>query len=234
MPSDPIIITIDGAAASGKSTTARHLAEALDLLHVDTGAHYRTLTRVLLDKGIQPERLTSDPSALGELMLDTGIEGRRSTLLVNGASVPDAMIRTEAINQSVSLYAAQPAVRNCLLEYQRSQANVALDRGFRGIVMEGRDIGSVVFPDARFRYYLFADPSTRQQRRDNEGLADSVTRRDEIDSSRTQAPLKIPDGSVLIDTGAMDVDSVVHRICSDVNASGQSHFTLGFDHSHPQ
>ena len=129
------------------------------------------------------------------------------------------MIRTETINRMVSLYAAQPAIRNCLLEYQRSQARVALERGFKGIVMEGRDIGSVVFPDARFRYYLFADPSTRQQRRDNEGLADSVTRRDQIDSSRTQAPLRRPEGSIMIDTGVLGVDAVVGQIRSDVEAS---------------
>jgi len=217
--SEPLIITIDGAAASGKSTTSRHLADELDLLHVDTGAHYRTLTHVLLDKGISPEQISSDPDVLRHLKLGTDIEGRRSILLVDGARIPESMIRTETINRMVSLYAAQPAIRNCLLEYQRSQARVALEHGFKGIVMEGRDIGSVVFPDARFRYYLFADPSTRQQRRDNEGLADSVTRRDQIDSSRTQAPLRRPEGSIMIDTGAFGVDAVVGQIRSDVEAS---------------
>lgn len=217
--SEPLIITIDGAAASGKSTTSRHLADELDLMHVDTGAHYRTLTHVLLDKGISPEQISSDPDVLRHLKLGTDIEGRRSILLVDGARIPESMIRTETINQMVSLYAAQPAIRNCLFEYQRSQVRVALERGFKGIVMEGRDIGSVVFPDARFRYYLFADPSTRQQRRDNEGLADSVTRRDQIDSSRTQAPLRRPEGSIMIDTGALGVDAVVGQIRSDVEAS---------------
>lgn len=217
--SEPLIITIDGAAASGKSTTSRHLADELDLLHVDTGAHYRTLTHVLIDKGVPPEQISSDPDALRDLKLGTAIEGRRSILLVNGLRIPESMIRTESINQMVSLYAAQPAIRNCLLEYQRSQTGVAIERGFKGIVMEGRDIGSVVFPDARYRYYLFADPSTRQQRRDNEGQSDSVVRRDHIDSSRTQAPLRRPEGSIMIDTGALGVESVVGQIRRDVEAS---------------
>lgn len=210
------LITIDGGAATGKSTTARAVAEALNLLHVDTGAHYRTLTRLLIDKGLSPDSQDAVASGLKDLSLDTVVVGRSAFLAIDGERPEDARIRSKEVNAQVSLFAQIPAVREKLKDYQRSQAKIAEQKNFAGLVMEGRDIGSVIFPDAPFRFFLSADPETRAQRRAAEGQQDSIKERDKIDSTRKTAPLVCPYGATEIDTGNYSVEQVVSKIAATV------------------
>lgn len=210
------IITIDGGAASGKSSTSRLLAERLNLLHVDTGSHYRSLTFALMEDGCDPKNSVEVCAGLQRINLDSRIEGRQSKVLINGSLLEDAQIRSEVVNQNVSDFASSPEVRAKLLHYQRSQVELCEPGGFAGLVMEGRDIGSVVFPNAPWRFYLQADAATRQARREMEGQVDSIQQRDQIDASRKAAPLKIPEGAILIDTSDLSLEQVVEHIATEV------------------
>jgi cytidylate kinase len=214
-----LIITLDGGAASGKSSTSRALAEHLDLLHVDTGSHYRSLTCALLESGCDAAADASLQPVLEDLLLESVLEGRRGLIRVNGRVYADEDLRSAQVNREVSRFAGIAPLRTRLLAFQRSYADEARIHGFRGLVMEGRDIGSVVFPDAPFRFFLEADPATRQERREREGLVDSISERDHLDSSRKVAPLLLPSGAEKIDSGAMNLDEVVAFILSRVEAS---------------
>lgn len=217
IPASFILISIDGGAATGKSTTSRAVAEALNLLHVDTGAHYRTLTRLLLNQAVSPNSEDAVADGLASISLDTVVEGRSAFLAVDGQKPEDAEIRSPEVNANVSLFAQIPAVRDKLKDYQRHQKIIAHQKGFAGLVMEGRDIGSVIFPEAPFRFFLSADPQTRSLRRAAEGQQDSITERDKRDSSRKTAPLTCPLGAVEIDTGTLDVGQVVAKITTTVS-----------------
>ena len=211
------IVAIDGGAASGKSSTSRALSERFNLLHVDTGSFYRTLTAELLRHGVKND----DPAAIATqaavLQLDTAVEGRRAQMKVNGRLVPEAEIRSAAVNASVSHFAAVPELRAALLAYQRNQATVARDHNFPGLVMEGRDIGSVIFPAADFRYFLHADPVERARRRAAEGQEDSIVERDRLDTTRKASPLAVPAGATDIDSTHLTLDEVVDRIAQDLS-----------------
>lgn len=209
------IIAIDGGAATGKSSSSRAVAERLGLMHVDTGAHYRTLTYALLQAGANPETPESIPALLGSLQLDTQIEGRSARLSINNSVPADADIRSPEVNANVSKFAAIEAVREFLFNYQRSQAQVARDNGqFNGLIMEGRDIGSVIFPNAAFRFFLFADEATRAARRAKDGQTDSIAARDKMDTSRKTAPLVCPEGATRVDTGPLPLEGVVDHLCA--------------------
>lgn len=206
------IITIDGGAASGKSSTSRLLSKRLNLMHVDTGSHYRSLTFALMEAGCDANDLEQVKQGLESIQLGSRIEGRQSKIEVNGDVLTDEEIRSEQVNQNVSKFASIPEVRTKLLNYQRSQADVYQDAGFDGLIMEGRDIGSVVFPDAPHRFYLQADAATRQARREQEGQVDSIQQRDKMDAARKTAPLKVPEGAVLVDSSDMNLEEVVAHI----------------------
>ena len=208
-----LIVAIDGGAASGKSSSSRILADRFNLLHVDTGSFYRHLTCELLRRGVPPTDLTALSAALAGLRLTTTLNGRSSQMLVDGQPA-SGEIRSQHVNDQVSHYAALPEVRQTLLGYQRGQAEVAREHGFRGLVMEGRDIGSVIFPDADFRFFLFADPAERARRRAMEGQQDSITERDRIDSSRKAAPLVVPTGAIAIDSTHLTLDQVVEQMAA--------------------
>ena len=203
-------IAVDGGAAVGKSSTSKALAERLDLMHVDTGAHYRTLTFALLAKGISPDGDLG--TALHGIQLETKLDGRSARLCVAGRVPDDSEIRSPEVNAAVSRFAAIPAVRQALFEYQRHQATVAREEGFAGLVMEGRDIGSVIFPDAKHRFFLEADEATRAERRAKEGQTDSIAARDKMDKARKNAPLVCPEGAIRIDTGPLTLEEVVAHI----------------------
>lgn len=211
-PDTFIIIAVDGGAATGKSSTSRLLAERFDLMHVDTGAHYRTLSYALLKAGADPDQAAANGAQLNELQLDTRLEGRSARLSINGNLPADADIRSPEVNATVSKFAAIPEVRQALFDYQRAQADVAQDAGYAGLIMEGRDIGSVIFPDAAFRFFLFADEATRAARRALEGQTDSIAERDKRDSQRKTAPLTCPDGATRVDTGPLTLEGVVDHI----------------------
>ncbi|HKK19282.1 MAG TPA: (d)CMP kinase [Opitutales bacterium] len=204
------IIAVDGGAAVGKSSTSKGLAERLDLMHVDTGAHYRTITFALLATGAAPE--DDLQNTLSALDLKTRLDGRTARLSVDGRVPTEAEIRSPEVNAAVSKFAAVPAVRQALFEYQRNQANVAREEGFKGLIMEGRDIGSVIFPAAKYRFFLEADEATRAARRAKEGQTDSIADRDKMDKARKTAPLICPEGATRVDTGPRTLDEVVDHL----------------------
>lgn len=209
-----MIVTMDGGAAVGKSSTSRGIADRLDLMHVDTGAHYRTLTYALITTGASPEEPDAVSKKLKDLSLGTALEGRSAKLSVNGKIPKDTDIRSPEVNASVSKFAAIDYLRSHLFDYQRGQAVVARERGYKGLIMEGRDIGSVIFPDAAYRFFLHADEATRAARRAKEGQTDSITARDKMDSTRKTAPLVCPDGATQVDTAPHSLEKVI-QIISD-------------------
>ncbi len=207
-----LIVAIDGGAASGKSSTARALSERFHFLHVDTGSFYRALTAELLRRGVSAADSEQVATTAAALPLSTRLEGRRALMEIDGRVVPETEIRSPEVNAAVSHFAALPAVRQALLAYQRNQAQVARQHGFRGLVMEGRDIGSVIFPDADFRFFLHADPAERARRRAREGQQDSIAERDRLDSSRKASPLACPPGATDIDSTHLTLEQVVDRL----------------------
>ena len=207
-----IIVAIDGGAASGKSSTSRALSERFHLLHVDTGSFYRAVTAELLRLGLKTDDLAGVRAAVEQLRFGTQIEGRSARMEIGGKAVDSVEIRSPAVNASVSHFAAIPEVRAALLAYQRGQADVARSHAFRGLVMEGRDIGSVIFPQADFRFYLYADTEARARRRALEGQQDAVAERDRLDTQRKTAPLACPAGATAIDSTYLTLEQVVDKL----------------------
>jgi cytidylate kinase len=210
MPSPFIIVAIDGGAASGKSSSSRILAERFNLLHVDTGSFYRHITSELLRRGVPHTDLAAINAALPQLEFSTRLNGRSAQMLIGLQPAGDE-IRDQRVNEHVAHYAAVPAVREKLIGYQRDQVDVAQSHGFRGLVMEGRDIGSKIFPAADFRFFLFADPVERAKRRAAEGRQDAIGQRDTIDRQRLdQSAL----GATAIDSTHLTLDQVVDRMAA--------------------
>ena len=210
-----IIIAIDGGAASGKSSTARALSERFNLLHVDTGSFYRALTAELLRQKLTLDDLPGIRAALAHITLGTRINGRTAHMEINGHPIDPAGIRTAEVNAVVAQFSAIPEVRAALLDYQRNHAPLARAHAnnFRGLVMEGRDICSKIFPDADIRLILHADPAERARRRANEGLQDQIAKRDNLDLARVQAGAQ---GATIIDSTHLTLDQVVEKISAIV------------------
>jgi len=206
-----IIIALDGAAGSGKSTTATALCKKYKYIHVDTGLHYRAVSLHLLNLNINPE---STPEYLlsSPLILSSKLDEFSAQLFVDGIHYPKSDLRNERMNREVSYYARLPEVRALLLEYQRSLPDFCKGLGFFGIIMDGRDIGSVILPDADLKIYLHADLQVRQKRRLSDGEHDSISARDQIDSTRKIAPLTCPEDALSLDTGKLPLDQVLHLI----------------------
>lgn len=217
MASSPfIIVAIDGGAASGKSSTSRAISERFHLLHVDTGSYYRALTAELLRRGVAPGDVEAVKKALPELHFSTQVHGRTAAMEISGRVAGDE-IRSPEVNGSVSHFAAIPELRTALLAYQRGQAEVARAQGFRGLVMEGRDIGSIIFPDADFRFFLHADPAERARRRADQGQQDQVAERDRLDTQRKTAPLTCSTGAIDIDSTYLTLEQVVEKIAEVIS-----------------
>ena len=202
------VIAIDGPAGAGKSTIARALAARLKLQYLDTGAMYRAVTCAALQRHISVE----DRELVAELARELILDVQRDRVLVDGVDVTSA-IRTPEITAAVSAVAANSGVR---AEMRARQRAWAVERG--GGVIEGRDIGSVVFPDAELKLYLTASPRTRAERRVAEagGNVDEIERaiaaRDHYDSNRADSPLTTADGSVVVDTTGLGIDEVLAKI----------------------
>ncbi|TAG10552.1 MAG: (d)CMP kinase [Verrucomicrobia bacterium] len=195
-------IAIDGPAASGKSTLARNLADRLGLVMVNSGAMYRAITWQALRLGIEPSDHPAVVAMLDGLEIICGENGIESTILINGID-PSPELRHESINAHVSEISAIPQVRERL---------VALQRGYlehTNVIMEGRDIGTVVFPDTPYKIFVIADQSVRTHRRVEAGEADSVLARDVADSSRATSPLRQAEDAVLLDTSHHDIETAV-------------------------
>jgi cytidylate kinase len=212
-----IIVAIDGGAASGKSSTSRALSERFNLLHVDTGSFYRTFTAELLRQDVEIDDPTAIAAQSSQLKLDTTVEGRRAQMMINDRVVPEVEIRSPEVNASVSHFAAVPELRAALLAYQRGQVDVARAHDFPGLIMEGRDIGSVIFPSADFRFFLHADPVERARRRAAEGQHDSIAERDRLDTTRKTSPLAVPQGATDIDSTHLTLPEVVDLIAQTIS-----------------
>ncbi len=202
-------IAIDGPAASGKSTVAKLIAERLGYTFINTGAMYRAITWYVLAKGIDPADTTSVNQLLPSIPLSFGKDGSRSTVLYNG-QVLSTELTTQEVNDHVSTIAAIPEVRSLLVDRQR-EYNTR-----EAVVMEGRDIGTVVFPNTPFKYFVTASEEVRAARRAAEGLTDSIAERDKKDSSRATAPLTQAADAKLIDTSDMSIEEVVDTIVADI------------------
>ena len=202
------VVAIDGPAGAGKSTIARELARALNLPYLDTGAMYRGITCAALRKGVDP----SDNAAVAELALITQLDISEDGLLVDGIDAT-ADIRGEAVTRAVSSVAANSEVRRDLRERQRSWV---ASRG--GGVVEGRDIATVVFPDARLKVFLTASPLVRAQRRvaqiggDVDQIARDIAERDHKDSTRIDSPLRESENAIFVDTSNRSIEEVVNQI----------------------
>ncbi|MCL8251285.1 (d)CMP kinase [Aeromicrobium fastidiosum] len=214
----PLVIAIDGPSGSGKSSTSRGVADRLGLDYLDTGAMYRAMTWALLRQGVD----LADPEAVATasdgVTLTSGTDPLDPTIHVDGTDVAEP-IRTDEVTGSVSLVAAVPHVRELLVDLQRR-----VIAGSDGIVVEGRDIGSVVAPDARVKIYLVADPAARAARRAAEnGGADAaateaaLAARDRIDSTRAASPLVQSEGSVVVDGTHLTLDEVIDTIVGIVD-----------------
>ena len=209
---------MDGGAAVGKSSTSKGLAERLGLMHVDTGSHYRTLTFALLESGTPAEQGETISKVLETLELSTQIDGHSAKLGINDIVPVDSDLRSPEVNAQVSKFAAIPELRQKLFAYQRSLADLARDQNYAGLVMEGRDIGSIIFPEAAYRFFLDADEATRAARRAKEGQTDSIAARDEMDRTRQAAPLVCPRGATQIDTAHHTLEEVIEKITHHIES----------------
>jgi cytidylate kinase len=216
---DHFVVAIDGPSGSGKSSTSRGVADRLGLRYLDTGAMYRAITWWMLRQDVD----VHDPAAVAALVEEpeilSGTDPLGPTILVDGVDVGLA-IRSDEVNAAVSPVAAVPAVRRRLLELQHEII------GAGGIVVEGRDIGSVVAPDADVKVFLTADAGARAHRRaleeggaDIETTRESLLARDEIDTGRTTSPLVMAEGAVHVDGTAYSLEDVVDLVVSLVEAA---------------
>ena len=210
-----MVIAIDGPAGSGKSTGARALAERLGLEYLDTGAMYRSVAFAALRSDLDP----ADAEGVASLVPMLTIDVTGGVVLVDGVDA-SIEIRGPEVTRSVSVVAANPAVRSEMVSRQREWA---VRRG--GGVIEGRDIGSVVFPDAVLKLYLTASAEERAGRRakevtdlDYETVAADIARRDALDQGRSDSPLTEPTGSVVIDTTDRTIDEIVDEVLVHVPA----------------
>jgi cytidylate kinase len=216
---DHLVVAIDGPSGSGKSSTSRGVADRLGLRYLDTGAMYRAITWWMLRQDVDVHDPAAVAARVEEPEILSGTDPLGPTILVDGVDVGLA-IRSDEVNAAVSPVAAVPAVRQRLLELQHEII------GAGGIVVEGRDIGSVVAPDADVKVFLTADAAARAHRRAlEEGGADiaatreSLLARDEIDTGRTTSPLVMAEGAVHVDGTAYSLEDVVDLVVSLVEAA---------------
>jgi cytidylate kinase len=215
-----MVVAIDGPAGSGKSTVARRVAELAGLRYLDTGATYRALTLALLRRGVPPD----DPGAVADAAksVDLTVElppgdTAAARVLLDGVPVGPEL-RSPQVNAAVSAVSAVPAVRELLVARQRALA------GLGGIVVEGRDIGTVVWPGADVKVFLTASDRERARRRSSDRggggeSAEALARRDRLDSGRAASPTRAADDAVVIDSTDRTVDEVVEQILRLVEAA---------------
>ena len=200
-----VVIAIDGPAASGKSTVARALARRLGFRYVNTGAMYRAVTWLAVSRGASGGGADRVRELLASTKIEVGFFDGESTILIDGAD-PAPYLNDESVNASVSTIASIPEVRRLLVEKQ--QACVA----GHDVVMEGRDIGSVVFPKTPYKFYIDASLEVRAARRAKQGIADAIGARDRQDSTRPMSPLIIAEDAHVVDSSHLTIDGVVGEI----------------------
>ena len=203
----PLVIAIDGPAGSGKSTVGAALAEILGLATLDTGSSYRAIAAQALHLGIDAANAEEIVALAAKATLTVG-----NRVMINGRDVTSE-IRSEAVNATVSFIAANPGVRSILVQWQRAWVDE-----HHGGVVEGRDIGTVVFPNAPVKLFLTARSEERARRRSEEGV-DSMTRRDALDSTRATSPLTRAVDAFEIDTTSIDVSTIVTMVLEHIETT---------------
>lgn len=200
------VITIDGPAASGKSSIARCVAQQLGYTFVGTGNMYRAMTWAVLNRGVDPSDALAVTAALPAIRFESPVQGGETHIRVDGHDLTAEELTTDAINRAVSLVARVPEVRQRLVADQRALTALG------PLVMEGRDIGSVVFPDSPWKIYIDASEEVRSARRSAQGQADNLAERDRLDKARATSPLVIPEGAVVIDNSHITLSEAVERV----------------------
>lgn len=215
-----MIIAIDGPSGSGKSTLGRMLARELNLLYIDTGSMYRAVALAVIETNLNP----TDTEAVVALAdrLDIDLEGDPDSLkvLLNGSDITE-QIRTENVTAMSSVISSIPGVRRAMVRRQRAM-------GQRGAVLNGRDIGTVVFPDADIKFFLTASPEERADRRFKEDLVTDpnvtltqtmaeMIERDRRDSTRADSPLKVADDAIVVDSSGLSIQEVFERMMDHVH-----------------
>jgi len=212
-----VIVAIDGGVASGKSAVGKRVAERLGLPFIDSGLMYRALTRLVMERGIDPH----DSETVARLAESTSIRIEGERVWADGVELTEGIYDTDYAD-ALPIISANPGVRKALVDQQRQMAH-------SGVVMAGRDIGTVVFPDADHKFFLVASLDEKVRRRaaqyerrgervDGEAMRKEVELRDRVDSERPVAPLRPAEHAIIIDTDNLDLEQVVDRILDEVRA----------------
>ena len=222
-----VVVAVDGPAGTGKSSVSRGLAHALQARYLDTGAMYRIVTLAVLRAGIDPADQAAVAAAAAGVTLSVGFDPDEDRSYLDGEDV-SAEIRGDEVTRAVSAVSSVPAVRTRLVELQRSLA-----QGPGSVVVEGRDIGTVVLPGAGVKIFLTASAETRARRRndqnvaagladDYEGVLTDVRRRDHLDSTRAVSPLRAASDAVVVDTSAMTESEVIAHLLQLVRQQSEA------------
>jgi cytidylate kinase len=200
------VITIDGPAASGKSSIARLVAQRLGYTYVNTGNMYRAMTWAVLKSEVDPNDADAVRKAAAGIALESPVVEGKTQVCIAAHTLTDAELNSDPVNRAVSLVARVPEVRERLVAEQRALITIG------PLVMEGRDIGSVVFPDSPHKIYVDASEEVRASRRGAQGHADQIAERDRLDKQRKNSPLVIPDGATVIDNSHITLDQAVEQV----------------------
>jgi cytidylate kinase len=207
------VIAIDGPAASGKSSVARELARRLGFIYVNSGGFYRSITWYLLRKDIQPEENDLISAALDSAALTCTVQDGESRILLDHVD-PAGHLRDDRVNETVSRVSRLPRVRQIVSQKLHDCADG------HDVVIEGRDIGSVVFPDTPYKFYIDASPEVRLKRRAAQGERDEIAMRDHDDVSRAVSPLVTAKDAHVIDTSRVTIEQVVNEILTQLEQKG--------------
>jgi cytidylate kinase len=207
------VIAIDGPAASGKSSVARVLAQQLGWLYVNTGNMFRAITWAVVRASIDVQDADAIHALNEQLHLDYQLRDGQIQITVDGHHVTDLDLNADAVNQAVSYVARVPSVRERLKADQRALTKHG------HLVMEGRDIGTQIFPDSPYKFYITASEEVRQKRRAAQGHEDAVVQRDKLDQSRKNAPLAVAEGAIIIDSSEMTLEQVVAAVSEHLQLS---------------
>jgi cytidylate kinase len=216
MKENVTVVAVDGPAASGKSTVSRAVARMLGFNYVDTGAMYRSITWKALEEGIDVDDTIAVIAMMHRIRIDFEVVDGEVRMLIDGV-YPGAAIREPRVTEKVSTVAAIPEVRQVLVQHQRSLTR------FGSLVMEGRDIGTVVFPDTPYKFYMEASAEVRARRRqrdleamripaNQEGVAQALAERDRLDSGRSVSPLQIALGAIVVENSNLTVEETARVV----------------------